>query len=98
MTWRHGFLAALYDECGAFERGCVRLHPSDTTAVGLAHASLQLLGFDVRVAHGSGIVIRGDLRDQLRFVHSVEPSDPRVHLDDEYVETTADTKIVPTMA
>jgi DNA repair photolyase len=99
VSWRQGFLAGLYDECGGFERDRLEFHPYATELVGMAHASLEMLGFDVtveptRYGGGKAVVVRGGIEAQLRFLHSVEPADPRLRLDNQYVKTTTDTKIV----
>jgi DNA repair photolyase len=99
LSWRQGFLAGLYDECGSCERDRLTLTPEDASLVGLAHASLEMLGFDVtvepsRYAGGKAVVVRGGLQAQLRFLHSVEPADARLRLDDQYVKSTTDTKVV----
>jgi DNA repair photolyase len=103
LTWRQGFLAGVYDDCGSIERDRVTFTPGDPSLVGWIHASLELLDFDVavessRYAGGKAALVRGNLQTQLHFLHSVEPADPHLHLDRQYVKTTTDAKIVSIQA
>jgi DNA repair photolyase len=79
-AWSKGFLAAVYDAVGSYRRGALRISGCDGALLARALDAAVRLGFDavmVALAASGGepaVRIRGDLREQLRFFHVVDPA------------------------
>jgi DNA repair photolyase len=79
-AWHRGFLAGIFDAEGSRSRGILRISNTDADILDRTDAALTLFGFDaVREVSGraNGLVsirVRGGPREQLRFVHLVDPA------------------------
>jgi DNA repair photolyase len=78
--WLRGFLAGIFDAEGCRSAGVLRISNADTEILDMTQAALTSFGFDA-VLEDPGlpsrvctIRIRGGLREQMRFVHMVDPA------------------------
>jgi DNA repair photolyase len=79
--WCKGFLAGIFDAEGIYSRGVLRICHTDPVLVDWITFCLRRLGFDhvrdfpKRSEGGMQVVrIRGGLREDLRFLHLVDPA------------------------
>ena len=78
--WRKGFLAGIFDAEGSGSQGILRISNTDPQIIGGIVSSLKSLGFDFAVEpldRPNGLVcirLRGGLREELRFFHTVDPA------------------------
>ncbi len=75
--WCKGFLGGIFDAEGSYS-GCIRISNTDEAIIGRTTACLTGLGFDTTVDMGKRprvkyVRIRGGLRENLRFFHTVDP-------------------------
>jgi DNA repair photolyase len=79
-AWRRGLLAGIFDAAGSRSQSILRITNTDEEILDHTSAALNEFGFDaVREDRGlpNGLVsirIRGGLREQMRFVHLVNPA------------------------
>ena len=80
LDWRKGFLAGIFDAEGSCSQGILRISNTDPQIIGWIVSSLKSLGFDFAVEpldRPNGLVcirLRGGLREELRFFHTVDPA------------------------
>ncbi|MGY1605321.1 intein-containing Rv2578c family radical SAM protein [Geodermatophilus sp. SYSU D00815] len=78
--WQRGFLAGIFDAEGCRSGGALRISTASTEILDAAQAALSALGFDAVLedpglpARVRTVRVRGGLREQLRFVHLVDPA------------------------
>ena len=78
-AWAKGFLAAVFDAAGSYQRGALRISGCDAALLARARDAAEQLGFDAVMVtlppEGAPAVrIRGELRDHIRFFHAVDPA------------------------
>ena len=79
-SWRKGFLAGIFDAEGSRSRAILRIANTDEELIGWTLDCLRHFRFDAVAersgAHGGslGVRIRGGQVEQLRFLHTVDPS------------------------
>jgi DNA repair photolyase len=79
-AWRRGFLAGIFDAEGSRSANILRISNTDEEILSHACASLEAFDFDAvredrRLANGLiSIRVRGGLREQMRFIHLVDPA------------------------
>jgi DNA repair photolyase len=75
VDWSKGFLAGIFDAEGSFSRGIVRISNTNERILSETMRALARLRFDAileeRKDQASMVRIRGGLREQLRFLHTV---------------------------
>jgi DNA repair photolyase len=78
--WSKGFLAGIFDACGSYRGGVLRIVPAESEVAGWLVSSLDSLGFDATVEQTyppggtGGTWLRGGLRETLRFFHTTDPA------------------------
>jgi DNA repair photolyase len=78
--WEKGFLAGIFDAEGSYSEGILRITNTDMEIVDRTGRALRRLGFDFtldRTGKANGLTqvrVRGGLREQLRFFHTVDPA------------------------
>jgi len=81
--WQAGFLAGIFDAEGSFSQTVLRVHNTDTTIIRRVEDCLRTHGFrfvvEQRPQHGQNKPVQtvrlvGGLREQLRFLHTVNPA------------------------
>jgi DNA repair photolyase len=75
--WSKGFLAGIFDAEGSYS-GCIRIANRDDQIIERTASCLADLGFDATIEASSRPVkcvrLRGGLRENLRFFHTVDPA------------------------
>jgi DNA repair photolyase len=75
--WSKGFLAGTFDAEGSYS-GCIRISNTDQEIIQRTDSCLRRFGFDVTVETSTRRVkyvrIRGGVRENLRFFHTVDPA------------------------
>jgi len=80
LDWSKGFLAGIFDAEGSFSCGVLRISNTNPRILHETTSALERFGFDAvlepptKGSVASNIRIRGGLREQLRFLHTVSPS------------------------
>jgi DNA repair photolyase len=99
--WEKGFLAGIYDAEGGYSEGVLRISNTDQEIIHRTASCLQRLGFDFAIedrglANGLACVrIRGGLREQLRFFHTVDPAITRKRrISERSTKTTGRQRVV----
>jgi len=82
VEWSKGFLAGIFDAEGGYNSGVLRITNTDAVIINQTTRSLEQLKFSFVIESPSGngvkpikvVRLRGGLREQLRFFHSVDPA------------------------
>jgi DNA repair photolyase len=76
--WRRGFLAGIFDAEGSYSGGVLRICNKDWTIIAAIDESLRHFAWDTAVEWRSNgvasVLVRGGLREHLRFFHTVDPA------------------------
>ena len=100
VAWQRGFLAGIFDAEGS-RAGTLRITNADSEILARTHAAFARFGFesiveDYRRANGvKAVRLLGGLREQMRFVHLVDPAIRRkCSLDGIAVKSDADLRVI----
>jgi DNA repair photolyase len=101
--WSRGFLAGIFDGEGSYSRGILRISNTDPEIISRTSAALVQFGFDHCIEgeplgpghRAAQVRVRGGLREDLRFFHTVDPAITRKrNIEGQALKSDADLRVV----